>query len=482
MAYGVTNEGFVRKTNEQIISDLENEWKAQFGQDSDLSEDSPNSILIGLISSMADSLWQTAEDTYNSLNRNSASGVSLENAVSLIGINKKGASASTCVVSFRGDNATPIPLDTQVKQSSTGLIFKTIENDRYITQGQCNWIQVTVATISNNTTYRFYINGNTYSYISDGTATADEIIIGLKNVIETAAIGLIITNEGSGLMTIEAVDKNDIYDISVDSKMTIGKVQSQIEVVALEVGKNEIALETIDTISTAISGLDSVRNYYTGEAGREIETDRELRLRAQQDITVTGFNFVDAIRARLLDQVTGVSYCRVYENDNLTTDSNNIPAKSFEVVIEGGSNTNIASKLFEIKAAGIKSHGDITVEIKDDQDIPHNIKFSRPSNLYMWVKVTIDSYNNEEDFPVNGEAAIKQSILEFAKNYFNIGDIVVTQKFYKPLYEIEGIGSATITIASTATAEEVPTYSAYNINCSIREKPLFDLSRINLIL
>ncbi len=66
MTYGVTTNGFVRKTNEQIISDLENEWKTQFGQDSDLSEDSPNSILIGLIGSMADSLWQTGEDTYNS--------------------------------------------------------------------------------------------------------------------------------------------------------------------------------------------------------------------------------------------------------------------------------------------------------------------------------------------------------------------------------------------------------------------------------
>ena len=481
MTYGVTTNGFVRKTNEQIISDLENRWKTLFGQDSDLSEDSPNSILIGLIGSMADSLWQTAEDTYNSLNRNTASGVPLENAVSLVGIDKKGASASSSNVSFRGDNATSIPSNTQVKQSSTGLIFKTSEY-RFITQGECNWIQITVTTVSNNATYRFYIDGNTYSYVSDGTATADEIVAGLKAVVEAAAIGLTITDEGSGLMTIEATDKNDIYDITADSKMTVGKVQSQIEVTALEVGKNEIAAETIDTISTAISGLDSVRNYYAGETGREIETDQELRLRTQQDIAVAGFNFVDAIRAKILDEVPGVNYCRVYENDSLVTDSDNIPAKSFETVAEGGSNANIAAKLFQMKVAGIKSHGDITVEVKDNQDIPHNIKFSRPSNLYMWVKVIIDSYNNEEDFPADGEAAIKESILEFAEDYFNIGDVIVTQKFYKPLYEIEGIGSATITIASTATAGGTPTYGASNINCSIKEKPLFDLSRIDVTL
>jgi uncharacterized phage protein gp47/JayE len=481
MSYGVTDNGFVRKTNEQIIIDYKNKWKEKLGQDSDFSEDSPNTILIGLWAHSVDTLWQVAEDTYNSLNRNTAPGVPLNNSVSLVGTNRQGSSASTSKVSFRGDNATSIPSNTQVTQSSTGLIFKTLE-DKFITQSQCNWVQMTVTTISNNATYRFYINSNSYSYTSDATATVDEIVAGLKAAVESANIGLTITNGGSGLMTIEATDKNDIYDITADAKITLGKVQSQIEVVALKVGKNEVAAETIDTISTSISGLDSVRNYYAGETGREIETDQDLRLRTQQNIAAAGFNFVDAIRARVLNEVSGVSYCKVYENDSLTTDINNIPAKSFETVVEGGSNANIANKLFQMKVAGIKSHGDITVEIKDNQNIPHNIKFSRPSNLYMWVKVVINSYNNEEVFPTNGEAAIKQSILQFADNYFNIGDVIVTQKFYKPLYEIEGIGSATITIASTGTSGGTPSYSSSNINCSIRQKPSFNLSRIEVTL
>lgn len=481
MSYGVTSSGFIRKTNQQIVDDLEISWKDKFGQDSDLSEDSPNSIIIGLIGAMSDSLWQTAEDTYNSLNRNSASGVPLENAVSLVGINKKGASASTASVSFKGDNATLIPLNTQVKQSSTELIFKTL-NSGFITQGACNWIQFTASTVTDNATYRFYIDGNSYSYVSDGTATADEIVAGLKGVVEGAAIGLTVTDEGSGLMTIEATDKNDLYDIAGDSKLTVGKVQSAIEVQALEVGVNEVAAETINEISESLAGLDSVLNYYAGEAGRAIEGTQELRLRTQQDIAVAGFNFVDAIRAKLLNEVLGTSYCRVYENDDLTEDVNGIAAKSFETVIEGGSNTNIAEKLFQMKVAGIKSDGNVTVEVIDAQSTPHNIKFSRPSSLYFWVKVVIDSYNTEEAFPADGEAAIKAALLEFAQDYFNIGDVIVLQKFYKPVYEISGIGSVTITIASTATSGGTPTYGSSNINCTIRQKPNFDLSRMIITL
>ena len=481
MTFGVTPTGFNRKTNEDIISDLETSWKDEFGQDSDLSEDSPNSIIIGLIGSMSDSLWQVAEDSYNAINVNTAEYTDLDNAASLVGTERKATSASTANVSFKGDNATLIPTNTQVKQSSTGLILKTLV-DAFLTQGAINWIQITVTTITDSATYRFYIDGNTYSYVADASATADEIVAGLKAVVESAAIGLTITDEGSGLMTIEATDKNDIYDITADSKMTIGKVQSIIEVTSITVGANEIAANTIDEISTALSGLDSVNNYFEGETGRETESNQELRLRRKQDIAVAGFNFTDAIRAKIIDEVVGVSYCRVYENDSLVTDSDGIDPKSYEAVVEGGSNANIAEKLSKLKTAGIPSDGDVTVEVINDQGIPNNIKFSRPTNNYIWVKVVIDSYNTEEEFPVDGEAIIKAALLEYAEDYFNIGDIIVTQKFNTPVYSVSGIGSVTITIAETGTPGGTPSYSASNINLSIRQKPNFDLTRMLVTL
>lgn len=481
MVYGVTNNGFVRKTNEQIIADLETDWKLKCGQDSDLSTDSPNSILVGLIGSMGDILWHTAEDTYNSLYRNLASGISLENAVNLVGIKPKLASATTVGVSFRGDNSTLIPALTQVKQATSELIFQTT-SDNYITSDACNLVQIEITNVLNSTIYRVYVDSIAYDYTSDSSASADEIINGLKATIEGALIGLSVTNEGSGIMLIEAIDKNDIYDISPSINMTILKSQSLIEVTCLEVGHNEVAPETVTEISTAVSGLDSVINYYAGNTGRANETDQELRLRTQQTITVTGFNFADSIRARLLNLVDGVDYCRVYENDTLATDSNGIPAKSYEPVVEGGSNLAIANQLFLCKSSGVPSYGDISVEIKDSQNIPHLIKFSRPTNLYIWVRVTINSYNAEESFASNGDIAIKQSILDYCQTYFNIGDIIVTQKLYKPLFEVEGIGSATIEIASTPTDIASPTYSTANINLSIKQKPNFNLSRIEVIL
>lgn len=481
MAYGITSTGFVRKTFDQIKSDLETRWKDELGQDQDLSEDSPNAILIGLMSEMADEAWQVAEDTYNSLNRNTAEGVPLENAMSLVGIEKKDQSASTANVSFRGDNVTLIPALSQVKQANTELVFETTE-DNTIQQSECNWIQLQINSVANTTVYSLYIDGTTYSYTSDGSATYAEIILGLKTVVEAATLGLTITDEGTGLMTIEATDKDDEYDIAGSGLFDVIKVQSVFEVQCTVEGANEVSAESINEISTAYAGLDSVLNYYAGETGREIETDQEGRFRTQSDIAVAGFNFTDAIKAKVLNDVPGTSYCKVYENDTLTDpDANGIAAKSWEAVIEGGSDSNIADMLYKMKTAGMRSSGSELVEVKDEDGIPHNIRFTRPTNLYLWVKATINSYNPEEDFPSAGDVAIKQAMLAYASR-FNIGDVIVAQKFITPVFEVEGIGSVTITIASTAAPDDVPSYGSSNINCTIRQKPNFNLSRMVVVL
>lgn len=477
--YGVTPTGFVRKPFEASQTSFETKWKDGFGQDQDLSEDSPNSVIIGLMTEATDGLWQVAEDAWNSLNRNSAEGVPLENAVALVGIDPKDESPSTANVSFRGDNVTTIPAGTQLKQQNTELVFETLE-DFVIQQSDCNWIQMQVNTVSNSTAYRLYIDGDVYSYISDGSATFDEIVLGLKNVVETAAIGLTINNDGSGLMTIEATDKNSSYNISGSSLLDVVKVQTVFGVQCIVTGANEVAAESIDEISTAWAGLDSVINYYEGQAGRNIETEQELRFRTQVDIAVSGFNFTDAIKAKISNKVKGITYCQVYENDTLVV-VDGINAKSWEAVIEGGLDTDIVDTLFTMKVAGMQISGSELFETKDSDRVPHNIRFSRPDNLYIWLRVTINSYNPEEDFPTAGAAAIKLESLDYSK-IFNIGDVIVAQKFNTPVYEVEGIGSVTIELAATALPDDVPSYSTANINCSIRQNPNFDLSRMVVVL
>ena len=57
-----------------------------------------------------------------------------------------------------------------------------------------------------------------------------------------------------------------------------------------------------------------------------------------------------------VSEVDGVSYLEVYENDTVST-VDTIPAKAFEVVVQGGTDTDIAQAILEKKPAGIQAYG-----------------------------------------------------------------------------------------------------------------------------
>src|SRR5690606_676489 len=78
--------------------------------------------------------------------------------------------------------------------------------------------------------------------------------------------------------TIETVD---IFDyISVDpNNVTLQKIKTRTEVRNLEVGNIPQEANTINQIATPILGWDSINNPFDAVAGRDEETDEELRIR-----------------------------------------------------------------------------------------------------------------------------------------------------------------------------------------------------------
>lgn len=479
---GITPQGFIRKTSQEIIEELRTAWQEAFPNAGDISDDSIAGQFIGLFAAMNTEAWEGLEASYNSNVIDAAEGNSLAKLLNLLALRAKQASPSTVEVSFRGDNSTIIPQGTQVKQSSTNLSFQTIVQGA-ITQSATNWIELIVNSIVNNALYSITISNNVYQYTSSASATANEIIAAFKSDIEASIADITVTDQGSSAMLIESNDKNNLYNIVPDSKLTINKVQSVIEVECLEIGENIVEANSIDQIINAVAGLDSIRNYFDGQTGRADETDQEFRNRGRQSPKYVGRQTVGANRARILNDIDGVSYCQVYNNPTLEVSPAGIPPKSWEAVVEGGADNNIANKIYiESTIGGIAPSGNLTIVISDSQGLPVPVKFSRPENLFIWIKITIDSYNPEEATPINLAEAIRAQVLEYANNTFNIGDVIVLQKLYTPLYQIKGIGSATILLSSAISETVTPIYSTDNINCNIRQKPVFSTNRIEVII
>lgn len=162
--------------------------------------------------------------------------------------------------------------------------------------------------------------------------------------------------------------------------------------------KTNLGPNTIKTISDSLTGVEEVTNpVATGDPtvinnqfsplvlGEETETDEELRERAFNSTSIGGSATVNALDARI-KQINGVKALTLNRNrENVSVDG--LPAHSFEAIVYGGSNQEIAEAIFD--TASIDSHDvggvngvgasyTINSNITEESEV---INFSRPNEL-----------------------------------------------------------------------------------------------------
>ncbi len=349
--YGLSPEGFKRKRLDQLLEELNSEVKAIFGDNFNVSPESPDGQINGVISESNANLWELAEEAYNSFNPSAASGNALSNLVQLNGITRLAATASRAQLTLTGTPGTIIPQGSLVSNEQTG--------DQFSTE-----VQV----------------------ILDGAGNA-----------------------------------------SVLARCT-------------EVGEIAALPNTLTRIDTPVTGWSSVTNTFAATLGTNEETDVELRARRQRSVGKDSQAIVDGIFSAVAD-IDGVTQVVVLENDTNTTDGNSLPPHSFQVIVLGGDDQDIAQAIWFKKPAGILSFGDISVEITDSQGLPHDISFSRPTPVDIYVTVVVTPYS---DYPANGDDLIKQAIVDYANGDlvegrgFSLGDDIVYSRLYTPINSVQG--------------------------------------------
>jgi len=99
------------------------------------------------------------------------------------------------------------------------------------------------------------------------------------------------------------------------------------------------------------------------------------------------------------------------------------PGKSFEIVVEGGDDVTIANTIYENKPAGIKAYGALgPFEFTDEFEQTHQVYFSRPSPVEIYVSITLDV--DQEEFPVDGIQQIQKQLIAIG-NSLRIGQKVI---------------------------------------------------------
>lgn len=228
------------------------------------------------------------------------------------------------------------------------------------------------------------------------------------------------------------------------------------------------------SLKTASSGISSVAWNLSGSylVGRYAETDTELRARRTYTIDLTATSTLASIRANVSD-VNGVSYLNVYENDtNSTVDT--IPAKAFEVVVLGGSNSDIAQAILEKKPAGIQAYGTTTEAITDENGNSFNIGFTRPTEIPVEFRITAKVSSTQSE---TWETNLKQTLLTKFEELYDVGSDIYVFDLYCVLNSIPEI----INVTQFQVQKEIDSNS-WSDSLIINKRELATLSISNIII
>jgi uncharacterized phage protein gp47/JayE len=270
--------------------------------------------------------------------------------------------------------------------------------------------------------------------------------------------------------------------IRVDTSTNLGfnSVSTLIEMVSAETGSIQGVANSITKVETPVAGLDSITNPLDFIVGRELETDTELRTRLGSDVSSSNAATPDAITERIL-AILDVESVTLIENYTSVVDGDGRPPKSYEILAVGGTDQDIGDVVWASKPAGIETVGSTSVAVTDINGNPKTVKFSRPQEIYVHVRIDYTLYS-EESFPSGGEAAMEAAVLAEGV-LLAAGEDVIPKRFIGPVYDsTTGLQDVTVFMGTTPNpSDPTPALTEVTIPISIAEVSVFDSTRITTV-
>ena len=452
--YGITPEGPNIKRLDTILDEMHDDLSEEWGVN---TRQNPQSFLNHLLTNVADQFadaWEFGLDIYHSHYPSTAEGVSLDNAAQYGGSTRETAEKSYYPIHCTGRDGTTLAAGTMISSTMNPTTQLTITDTRQITRSAFNRADIKVAALGAGDVYTVAINGAVYSF-SPKDLDAVSILNGLADAIKDDDFTESVDEENE-LLHIEAKDVTSTNVLVLSENLTTDTVTSIITFGTVETGDILLPDGVITNIVKADAGLLSVVNQCSYIAGRQEETDAELRQSYADKIFNRSSMMLESIKSAILQNVQGVTSVAPYENPSHEWDEYGRPPHSIEIVVDGGDSTEIAKQILEKKAGGINTFGDVEVVLPGAYDEDITIRFNRPTVIYTWFHLGITLHRNEA-IPPNYVDLLREVILE-NMNALNAGEDVVPQEFVSELYKAcSGISYIDVKLFATSDSGQEPT-------------------------
>lgn len=439
-SYGLFSSGFVQKPLEVTKQEIEDELKSTISPSLNTSAASVVGQLIAPFVTQLTEVWELLQLLSTSNDPDEATDTILEHIAAITGVTRLPATESAAVLYMTGTPTTLV---------EAGRIISVLGD------ATARFVTLADATIAASTAWA----GST-------VYAADDVVTNGGNIYICTTGG---TSAGSGgpTGTGTAIADNTV----IWRYLGAGTGYITVNVEAESTGPTVANGYTLTEIETPVSGWDNATNPDDATLGTDEETDEELRARRDALLRAQGNATVEAIRSDLLIEVTGVTDARVFENTTDVTDGDGLPPHSFEAVVLGGVNQDIADLLWASKAAGIATYGTITETVVDSQGVSHSIKFSRPTTVTVHIEVTLTTDSN---YPADGDTQVKEAIANIYGAALEIGDDVVISQLYEHIFSVSGVVDVTAIKVDTV---DPPTGTT---NLVIDDRELADIQTANI--
>ena len=477
--YGITENGFNIKRLDTIITEIHADLKEGWGVDTTINEQSFLNSFIKSIAVQIAIAWELGQDVYYSQYPSTAEGINLDNAMQFGGVTRLENQRTIYPIACTGNDGTNILYGTLIRSVTTPAKDFQALAQSMISRENFRKIVLGVVADSEDPAYKIDIDGTVYAYARTEEDTAETILAGLASAIKHD--GLTVTVSDNQLI-LESVIPQSSYKATLSDNITVSKVTSNILFESTEYGNITVPTGMITVIVKNVDGLDSVTNDITPTAGRLEESDIAARQSYIKRIAIRSQNIIDGIIADIYQNVDGVLSVTGKENYSHEFDSDGRPPHCFEIMVDGGDDSQIAQIIYQRKCPGIRAYGSTTVDIADKYGNIINIGFSRPTYQYVWLQITL--VRNPDEVLAPNYVALAQSAIMDNVGEYSLGAKIILQKFLKYLYaNLTGVEFITIKGAVTDTDTEAPTeYTLDVIEMMSRQKALFDSMRIEVIL
>lgn len=240
---------------------------------------------------------------------------------------------------------------------------------------------------------------------------------------------------------------------------------------SVNIGAVQVQANTLTVLSTTVLGVLSVNNPSTPtQTGVDQETDAEFRLRRKKSVAIPSQGMQSGL-VGALSNLSDVTEAIVYENTGDSVDADGVPGHSIWVIVDGGSDADVADLIYLYRNAGCGMYGGTSVFVTQVDGSSFEILFDRvvEESLYIFLRLeSIESGSIDND-------AVKDGIVAaYELGIYDPADITTITSLIKDI-------DPTLVVTECLVSKDKVTYGSSVLPSSKKNKFTLTAANISII-